>query len=331
MFAKITLDFGVNTIKSPLPLPEGLHFMRGFLMGGADIIPGVSGGTVALILGIYQRLVTAISHCDWHLLRLIRRGRWTSAARHMDFSFLVSLGMGILTGIVCLAGLMHYLLSAQRPYTLAVFFGLILGSSFVVGKMIQPTFRRQRIRCLVLLLLGAVGAYWLVGLQQIKLYDSAGYYFSCGAVAICAMILPGISGAYILWLLGAYESVTAMIRVRRILAFDWTGQELIYLLFFVIGCIVGLIGFSKVLRQLLTHARASTMSVLCGLMLGSLRKVWPFQQEIFSSHVDLKHRQYEAIFPTVWNGQVTVCLLLAVIALVTVLVMESRFSSTDVQ
>jgi putative membrane protein len=321
----------VNTIKNSLPLPDGLQFVRGFLMGGADIIPGVSGGTVALILGIYQRLVTAISHCDWQLLRLVRQRQWTCAAKHLDFSFLVSLGMGILTGIVCLAGLMHYLLSAQRPYTLAVFFGLILASSVVVGKMIQPTFRIQRIRCLGLVLLGAVGAYWLVGLQQLKIYDSGYYYFCCGAVAICAMILPGISGAYILWLLGAYESVTAMIRVRRVLAFDWTGQELIYLACFVTGCMVGLIGFSKVLRQLLTHARASTMSVLCGLMLGSLRKVWPFQQEISSSHVDLKHRQYEAIFPTVWDSQVTVCLLFAVVALVGVLVLERRFSSSVVQ
>jgi putative membrane protein len=308
-------------------LSDLAHFGRGFLMGGADIIPGVSGGTVALILGIYQRLVTAISHCDWHLLQLVGQRQWRAAAEHLDLRFLIALGMGILAGIVSLAGLMHYLLAEQRSYTLAVFFGLILGSSVVVGKMIKPGateqhFQWQCFRCLGLVLLGAWCAYWLVGLGQLHPYDSTGYYFCCGAVAICAMILPGVSGAYILWLLGAYESITAMIRIRRVLALDWTGYELIRLAAFVIGCAIGLIGFSKVLRELLTHARASTLSALCGLMLGSLRRVWPFQQEIHTSHVDLKHRLYESVLPATWDGQVTACLLLALAALLGVFVVE---------
>ena len=296
--------------------------MRGFLMGGADIIPGVSGGTVALILGIYQRLVTAVSHCDWHLLRLVGQRQWKEAAEHLDLRFLLALGMGILAGIVCLAGLMHYLLAERRAYTLAVFFGLILGSSAVVGQMIKSEGPRHHFRCLGLVLLGAWCAYWLVGLQQWHPHDSTGYYFFCGALAICAMILPGISGAYILWLLGAYESVTFMIRIRRVLALDWTEQELIRLTVFVVGCLVGLIGFSKVLRVLLTKARASTLSVLCGFMLGSLRRVWPFQQEIFASGSDLKHREYAAIWPPTWDSQVTVCLLFGLAALVGVVVVE---------
>lgn len=310
-------------------MPDLVHFVRGFLMGGADIIPGVSGGTVALILGIYQRLVTAISHCDWRLLQQIGRRQWKAAAEHLDLRFLSALGMGILTGIVCLAGLMHYLLAEQRSYTMAVFFGLILASSVVVGKMIKSGGAPRRFQCLGLVLLGAWCAYWLVGLGQRHPHDSAAYYFGCGAVAICAMILPGVSGAYLLWLLGAYESITSMIRVGRVLALDWTGQELLRLACFVAGCLVGLIGFSKVLRELLTHARASTMSVLCGLMLGSLRRVWPFQQEIPSSSVDLKHRQYEAILPSTWDGQVTVCLLLALAAFVVVLVVKRWASSGE--
>jgi len=310
------------------PRRDCAQFGRGFLMGGADIIPGVSGGTVAIVLGIYQRLVTAISHCDFELLRLARGRQWRAAAEHLDLRFLVALGAGILTGVACLAKLMQYLLMEHRAYTLAVFFGLILASSVVVGQMVKPNTRVQRWKCLGLALFAAIGAYWLVGLQQIHLYDHPGYFFFCGAIAICAMILPGISGAYILWLLGAYETVASMIGIERVIHFDWTTQEITRLVAFVAGCAVGLIAFSKVLQALLTHARATTMAVLCGFMIGSLRRVWPFQKVLNPEVTDFKHRQYKSVLPEVWDWQVTYCLLLAIVALVVVIVVQ-RLTTQD--
>lgn len=291
-------------------------------MGGADIIPGVSGGTVALILGIYQRLVTAVSHCDLQLLRFVGQRRWQAAAEHLDLRFLLALGCGIGTGIACLAKLMQYLLVEQRSYTLAVFFGLILASCVVVGQMVKPGDRAERWKCIALAVLAAGGAYWLVGLQQLHAHEHVGYFFFCGTLAICAMILPGISGAYILWLLGAYETIAAMIGIGRVLHLDWTTQELTQLVAFAAGCAVGLIGFSKVLRAMLARARAVTMSVLCGFMVGSLRRVWPFQHEITSEAVDFKHRRYESFVPEAWDEQVTACLLLVVVAVIAVLVAQ---------
>jgi putative membrane protein len=294
----------------------------GFLMGGANIIPGVSGGTVALILGIYQRLVTAISQCDFELLLLIGRRHWKAAGAHIDLRFLAALGLGILTGTLCLAGLMNYLLLEHRAYTLSVFFGLILASSVVVGRMIRLDRARDWAQFVGLSLIATLLAYQIVGMGQFQSYEHPGYYFCCGALAICAMILPGISGAHILWLLGTYESITSMIAIGRVLQWNWTGQELVQLVAFVAGCLIGLISFSKVLRVLLTSAESATMAVLCGIMIGSLRRVWPFQQELAAAGSGMKHRPTESILPPHWDGHVTICLLLAVAAFAAVLVLH---------
>jgi len=290
-------------------------------MGGADIIPGVSGGTVALILGIYSRLVNAISQCDLELLRLIRKRHWKAAAERIDLRFLLTLGTGILSGILCLAGLMHYLLLDHRAKTLSVFFGLILASSIVVGQMIHANSFKTWLRSFGLALLAALIAYQLAGLRQLHPYENPGYYFLCGTVAICAMILPGISGAHILWLLGAYQSITSMIRIGRVLEWNWTTEELMQLAAFIAGCLIGIVSFSKVLRLLLKTAESATMSILCGIMIGSLRRVWPFQQ-VVTSGSNSKHPQFEAVWPAGWNGEATICLLLAITAFAGVLVLH---------
>ena len=297
-----------------------LQVARGFLMGGADIIPGVSGGTIALILGIYTRLVTAISHFDTRLLQLLAQRNWRQAATHIDLRFLIGLAAGILTGIVCLASLMLYLLSEQRQYTLSVFLGLIFASSLIVARMVRPRTAAQLFGSCMLALAAAVFAFWLVGLRQFGFHDSLAYFFFCGMVAICAMILPGISGAYILWLLGAYEAVAGLI--HQLPRFDVTARELTTLAVFAVGCAVGLLGFSKVLRWLLSHLHMATMAVLAGFMIGSLRLMWPFQIDLTPEVEKLKLKQFEPFMPEQWNGEVTACLALALVAMTVILLLE---------
>lgn len=295
--------------------------LRGFLMGGADIIPGVSGGTVALVLGIYQRLVTAISRIDGHFFKLALSFKWREAAEYIDLRFLVPLGVGVLGGVGSLAGLMKYLLTEQRSYTLAVFFGLILGSSFIVSKLVRPVTSSKLPIYIGIASLSAIFAYWLVGLEQVGFHDNLVYFFFCGAVAICAMILPGISGAYILWLLGAYIAVTDII--HKLLKLEVTGQEFLSLAVFGVGCAIGLVSFSKLLKWLLEIAKQPVMACLGGFMIGSLRLMWPFQIDTTPEIEKLKLKRFAAYLPETWTQEVTICLLLACVATIGVLLLES--------
>ncbi|MFK7778343.1 MAG: DUF368 domain-containing protein, partial [Gimesia sp.] len=280
---------------------------RGLLMGAADIIPGVSGGTVALILGIYQRLITAISHCDARLFKLLMQRKWLDAAQHLDLRFVIPLGVGILTGVVSLASLMHYLLDHHLQLTLSLFYGLILASSILVAKMVK----QWTISNIIALVAALAGLYLLVGEASVKAPEGNLYIFFCGMIAICAMILPGISGALILVLLGKYHDITGLLKTipKQLLQghIDWNGLLTVFV--FVLGCLLGLILFSKVLRWLLHSYHNITMAALCGLMIGSLRKIWPFKIDItpYSSgqtaeSVPFKHRVYENIWPGTLDG-----------------------------
>ncbi len=310
-------------------IQDVVQVVRGFLMGGADIIPGVSGGTIALVLGIYERLVTAISHVDGQLVRLLLGRQWQAAASYVDLRFVVSLGLGIVLGIGSLAGLMGHLLLHQRNYTLAVFFGLILGSSVIVAKMVRPRGLGTGLGACLLAAGAACFAFWLVGLEQVGFHDSPWYFFGCGAVAICAMILPGISGAYILWLLGAYVVVTGII--HDAIKLQAAPGELLSLGIFAAGCATGLVLFSKLLKWLLAHAHAPVMSILGGFMLGSLRLMWPFQEDLTPTIEKLKLKRYQATLPQQWDAEVTVCLLLAVVAVIGVLGLERWGSGAPAQ
>lgn len=295
---------------------------RGMLMGGADIIPGVSGGTVALILGIYERLVTAISHVDLELLSLVRTGHVREAAEHLDLKFLVSLGTGIGLGILSLGSLVNQLLSSTntRELTLAAFFGIILASSYLVACMIEFKSPQEAAVLTVLGLLGAGFAFWLTGLQGEEVTLSYGYVFVCGMIGICAMILPGISGAYILLILGAYLPLTDILKA---LPRGHVGlSELTIVLVFGAGCAIGLIAFSKVLRWLLARHEAPTMAILCGFMIGALRKIWPFQTDLTPEVEKVKHKMFENTWPEAIDGHVIACLAIATVGLLAVLFLD---------
>jgi putative membrane protein len=289
-------------------------------MGGADIIPGVSGGTVALILGIYERLVGAISRFDGTLIGLVRRRKWSAAAGHVDLRFLLALGVGILTGVAGLAKLMRYLLEHQQAYTLAAFFGLILASGLMVARMARAVPPAKNIPRIVLGVLAAAFAFWLVGQEFLQPQPGLLYTFFCGSVAICAMILPGISGAYILLLLGKYHGVTEII--DRLTRFDATTSDVIELAVLACGCAVGLLIFSKFLRWLLAAYHGLTMAVLCGFMLGSLRRIWPFQEDTTPSVDKFKEKVFEPVWPEAWDGRVTACLVIAIAAMAVVLIVD---------
>lgn len=291
-----------------IALRDLIHIGEGFLMGGADIIPGVSGGTVALILGIYERLVGAISHFDLQFLKLLRRREWAAAAKHADLLFLLLLGTGIASGIVLLAGLMHWLLENQLQHTFAAFFGMILASTYIVWRMIK----RRGLDVVLLVLLGAAGAYWLVGLPFLKDPPIGPLYiFACGVIAICAMILPGISGAFILLLLGSYAVITGTL--RNLIKGELTDETWL-LLWFAVGAGVGLLGFSKFLRWLLSRYEARTMAVLCGFMLGSLRKIWPYKTVLNPNATEFKDRIFKNIAPDFGNVNDGLSLVIIVVA-----------------
>ncbi len=306
-----------------------IHLGEGFLMGGADIIPGVSGGTVALILGIYERLVAAISHFDLQFLKHLRRKEWAAAAKHIDLVFLLLLGTGIATGIVLLAGLMHWLLENELQHTFAAFFGMILASSYIVARMIK----RGGWDVVLLILAGAVGAYWLVGLPFLQNPPIGPVYiFACGTIAICAMILPGISGSFILVLLGAYSVITGTLREcikGRVTEETWL------LLFFAAGAAIGLIGFSKFLQWLLSRHEAPTMAVLFGFMLGSLRKIWPYKIQLNPEAKAFIDRQFENVLPNFSNMNDSISLAILVVAAGLVLLLEylaqHRHAKTELQ
>lgn len=291
---------------------------RGFCMGAADTVPGVSGGTVALVLGHYQRLVTAVSRIDLEFLGMIRRGKFAVAARHADVRFLVSLAIGIVLGVGLLAGLMHWLLENRLPETFAVFFGLILGSVVLVRRQVD---RWTPSRWLGMLG-GVVVAVVISGLPVAGEADAAWFLFLAGSVAICAMILPGISGAFVLLLLGAYHPVTGLI--RDLVHGDVSVAAVVTLAAFAAGCLTGLLAFTKLLRWLLEHHRGTTMSALVGLMLGSISRLWPLQVPTpETADLEMKFRRYEYVPPGDWGGSLWGLALLAVAAAAAVLVIET--------
>jgi len=275
------------------------NFLRGILMGGADIIPGVSGGTVALILGIYGRLVGAISRVDKTLIAHLTLGEWRAFAERLDLRFLVTLGAGIASGILGLASLMHYLLEQYTQQSFAAFFGLILASTWLVARMAG----RWSKGLISLMAVGALGTYMLVGLPILQTPPSGNtYVFFSGVIAICAMILPGISGSFILLLLGMYSHITGLL--RTMLKFELGFEGLLTIGVFVAGCATGIILFSKFLSWLLRHYYRATMVLLCGVMLGSLRKIWPFRLDLSPEIADVGKKNYVEIWPEQFNQHV---------------------------
>ena len=297
---------------------DAAQFARGFLMGAADVIPGISGGTVALVLGIYARLVGAISRFDLAALKEVRHRRFAAAATRVDLRFLLALGAGIACAILALSSVIKHLLTQHREPTYAVFFGLILGSSLLVARLV-PRWSLLRIAAAVA---GAVAAFVFVGMRQLQNPPDMHpvYLFFCGFVAICAMVLPGVSGSFLLLILGAYTQVLDLL--HRLKGFAFSTNDLVCLATFLCGIALGLLSFSKLLRWLLGRYEAMTLAVLTGLMLGSLRRLWPFQTDTTPGVEKFDRKIFEAVWPDVTTPAVWGTLLLIVVACVFVIALD---------
>lgn len=287
-------------------------------MGTADTVPGVSGGTVALILGHYERLVTAISHIDSHLVSLLLQRRWRSAVNHGDLRFLIVLALGMAFGILSLASAMHWLLDYRLAETFSLFFGVILASSYLVAKQI----RRWTAIGALLALVTASFVYVLAQANSLSGSEHGAYLFVTAMIAICAMILPGISGAFVLLLLGTYYPVTSL--VKELASGNVNSEILSRIALFVLGCLVGLLLFSRLLKYLLRQHATLTYFALLGLMLGSLRKLWPLQQPTAETAAEkFSLRKWELVPPDQWSGSLITLLLIALAGTATVLALDA--------
>ena len=274
-----------------------LIFIRGFLMGSADTIPGVSGGTIALITGIYERLIHAISSIKFGFIKpLLKRdfkGFKNKLLEEIDFELFIPLILGIGVAILTLSKVITYLLEYHTAYTFSFFLGLILASAYILYTKLDEI----NIKLIILTIIGIVLSYIFVGLNPIAANHSLIVLFISGLIAICAMILPGISGSFLLLLLGQYEYMLNSLNSLNI-------TEIVV---FIAGALIGILGFSKILNYLLENYESATMAFLIGIMVGTLRL--PINQ--VTSNL---------------TGSWLVCLILAIIGVVLIIVLEKKLS-----
>ena len=276
--------------------------VKGFCMGAADVVPGVSGGTMAFILGIYEELIEAIKSFDFKSLQLFVSLKIRFLLDRIAWPFLVSVGIGILTAIFSLATGLSWLLQNRPVFIWSFFLGLILASVLSVSRRVEV----WRPSTWVSLLGGITGIYFFVGLVPVTTPNEPWFLFLSGALAICAMILPGISGSFILVLLGKYRFVLEAVSQR-----DFSTLFLVAL-----GACVGIIFFSRLLSWLFKRYHDLTVALLTGLMLGSLRKVWPWK-ETLKSITDAEGRVIPLvqgnILPSQWDidAMAAICLMAA--------------------
>ena len=244
---------------------------KGCAMGMADVVPGVSGGTIAFISGIYEELIESIKSVNGTALRLLGTLRLKEFWRHVNGRFLLPVLIGIGIAIFSLARLMTYLLTHHPIAIWSFFFGLIVASALLVARQIGHWNVRTVAACLV----GAAAAWWITIATPTETPDTWWFIMLSGAIAICAMILPGISGAFILLLLGKYQFIMQAVGDLNIPV----------IVIFVVGAVAGIISFSHLLSWLLKHWHDVTVAVLMGFMVGSLNKVWPWK-EVVETYTD---------------------------------------------
>jgi len=299
--------------------------LKGLAMGAADVVPGVSGGTIAFISGIYEELITSINNINFGLLKTLRKDGVNAVWKQLNGNFLVALILGIGISILSLAKLIKSLLNTEPILLWSFFFGLVIASILFIGKEIK----QWDWKAILGFTLAAVLAYYITTLPgSTENISSTWFMFIAGALAICAMILPGISGAFILVLLGAYEPVLAAI----------DGRDVKLIAIFAVGAIVGLLLFSKLLKWLFNNYKNLTFAILTGFILGSLNKIWPWKQVLTTrpnSHGEQVPFLEKSILPNTFENlglgepKLLFAIGLMVIGFLTIFIMEKLATGKD--
>lgn len=280
-----------ETSKDKTTLKEGpLLWIKGFLMGSADIVPGVSGGTMALILGIYERLLDAIKSVNGPFLKYLISFKWVSAFKELHVKFLIFLFAGIFTALAFFTKVvpLQVYMFTHPEIVFGLFFGLILGSIYILYKSLTEISWQE----IVMSIVGIAIGLWIVNLVPADTPENAAFVFLSGMISICAMILPGISGSYLLLIMRKYDYLLSNIGM---IGGAETMDGIIGLLPFMLGAVVGLAAFSRFLSWLLGKYHSQTISVLIGFLIGSLFVIWPFQNREYIEQVrDVEELAYES-------------------------------------
>ncbi|MEZ7939748.1 MAG: DUF368 domain-containing protein [Flavobacteriales bacterium] len=316
-------------------------FFKGVAMGGADVVPGVSGGTIAFITGIYEELLETLSGLNLGLLKTLRKDGFGAFWSKLNGGFLLTLFAGIFASLISLAIGVEYVLEHHPILLWSFFFGLIVASVWLMGKQVA----KWDLAAILSLIIGSVVAYFITTITPTSGSETWWYILISGSVAITAMILPGISGSFILLLMGMYTTILGALSdsVKTATAGAWTELAVSgkIIILFMIGCLAGLILFSKALNWLYKSYRNVTIAVLTGFLIGSLNKIYPWKNvlETFTKHPGTDKEEVipivvENVSPFIYEelgkgdhllGLSIVCALLGVV----VIVVLDRFSSKE--
>ncbi len=302
--------------------------LKGIAMGAADVVPGVSGGTIAFISGIYEELIESIDKVNLNVFKIWKKNGFKSAWNSINGTFLLALFSGIAISILSLAKLIKWLLHNEPILLWSFFFGLVLASILYIGKQIKT----WSPKVIVAIIITTILSYFITLAEPFATPDSSIYLLFCGFIAIIAMILPGISGAFILLILGAYETVINTVNnlIEGISTgnFEMLKGALLKFVLLAIGAIIGLKVFSKLLNWMFKHKKNITLAVLTGFMIGSLNKIWPWKRvlktRINSEGIEVTLLD-ESVLPNSYSGdnQIMYAILFVIIGFATILILEN--------
>lgn len=300
-------------------------------MGAADVVPGVSGGTIAFISGIYQELIDSINNVNVSVLKTLKKEGFKAVWEQVNGSFLLALLTGIGISILTFSKVITHLLETQPILVWSFFFGLIIASITLIWKEITS----WKLVDILFLLIGITVSYYITIARPVSSPDSYWYLFLSGFIAIIAMILPGISGAFILLLMGSYETVIRTINTFRegltTANSEILTQALLKLGVFAVGAVIGLKSFSKILHWMFEHHKNTTLTLLVGFMVGSLNKVWPWKEVLetrINSHGEVVPYIDKSILPQNFDGdpKIVMAIVLAILGFVLIFGMEKMAS-----
>jgi putative membrane protein len=292
--------------------------LKGIAMGAADVVPGVSGGTIAFISGIYEELITSINGLNFSKFKILRNEGFKSFWRAINGNFLLALFSGILISVFSLAKMISWLLVNQPILLWSFFFGLVFASIFFIAKAIE----NYNLGIITAFVLGAAIAYYITTLPPTENSQSLLYLFFSGALAVCAMILPGISGAFILVLLGSYKTILDAVHQR----------ELYIIATVALGAVFGLLSFARLLKWMFENYKNSTLALLTGFILGSLNKIWPWKRvletKIFGKKVIPVNEVNISPFSFEGDNQLLYAILIALLGFCVIFILE-RLATTS--